>query len=338
MSVIKQIATYNGSAWTTDDIGANASNVSLSTNVAGQSNVQSALSKIVGTSALTASRAVVTGTGGVLTTSNVTSTQLGYLHGATSNIQTQINTLNTNLENINQSIDFDSWQYIGQDSTSAERDLNNYKTAGRYYFEFKAGGIANVPNNATSGWLQVFPGAPQRYNGGISDTGNFIFPYSVRQIWWRQGLDSSTGNQQSVDIFMRIYTNHDGNGDGIYTWGNWQRIIVSDSQTEVGLLLRKRYTNSSAINVPANSSITHTFGRGDSVEGWAPVTYGTIDIQTNGPTGAPTGLTFKGFGVSGYEYIIVNISNWTSSAKTIPVNNLVADIVMIRRDCFLSNF
>ena len=100
MSIIKQLATYDGSTWTTDDIGANASNVSLTTNVAGQTNVQSALSKIVGTSALTADRAVITGTGGVLSTSTVTNTELSYLSGATSNIQTQINTLNNNLQNI----------------------------------------------------------------------------------------------------------------------------------------------------------------------------------------------------------------------------------------------
>lgn len=100
MSIIKQLATYDGSAWTTDDIGANASNVSLTTNVAGQTNVQSALSKIVGTSALTADRAVITGTGGVLSTSTVTNTELSYLSGATSNIQTQINTLNNNLGDI----------------------------------------------------------------------------------------------------------------------------------------------------------------------------------------------------------------------------------------------
>ena len=40
---------------------------------------------------LTASRALVTGSGGAVTTSSVTSTELGYLSGVTSNIQTQLN-------------------------------------------------------------------------------------------------------------------------------------------------------------------------------------------------------------------------------------------------------
>ena len=99
MSVIKQISVYDGSSWNTNDIGAAASNVSLSTNAAGASNVQTALNNLVGTSKLTGSRAIITNASGVLNTSSVTSTQLGYLSGTTANLQTQINTLNTNLEN-----------------------------------------------------------------------------------------------------------------------------------------------------------------------------------------------------------------------------------------------
>lgn len=97
MSIIKQLATYDGSAWTKDDIGANASNVSLSSNIAGSNNVQGALSNLCGASKLAGSSAIVTNSSGVLTASSVTSTELGYLSGATSNIQTQINTLNNNL-------------------------------------------------------------------------------------------------------------------------------------------------------------------------------------------------------------------------------------------------
>lgn len=138
MSIIKQLATYDGSAWTTDDIGANASNVSLTTNVAGQTNVQSALSKIVGTSALTADRAVITGTGGVLSTSTVTNTELSYLSGTTSNIQTQIDTLNNNLNshfNLGQE-SLDGTAYNDQlniltdalDLSKSDNGISNYTT------------------------------------------------------------------------------------------------------------------------------------------------------------------------------------------------------------------
>ena len=102
MSIIKQLATYDGSAWTKDDIGANAGNVSFvtsagaSTTIAGSNNVQGALSNLCGASKLAGSSAIVTNSSGVLTASSVTSTELGYLSGVTSNLQGQIDTLNNN--------------------------------------------------------------------------------------------------------------------------------------------------------------------------------------------------------------------------------------------------
>ena len=48
---------------------------------------------------LTASRALVSNSSGQPSVSNVTSTELNYLDGVTSNIQNQINTLNSNLTN-----------------------------------------------------------------------------------------------------------------------------------------------------------------------------------------------------------------------------------------------
>ena len=93
MPIIKQLATYDGSAWTKDDIGANASNVSLSSNIAGSNNVQGALSNLCGASRLAGSSVIVTNSSGVLTASNVTDIELGYLSGVTSNLQNQIDNL-----------------------------------------------------------------------------------------------------------------------------------------------------------------------------------------------------------------------------------------------------
>lgn len=103
MAVIKQISVFDGSSWGTDDIGANAANIDFANSVgttasiAGSSNLYTGLSNILPASKLTASRALVTGSDQKLAASNVTATQLGYLSGASSSIQTQINTLNTNL-------------------------------------------------------------------------------------------------------------------------------------------------------------------------------------------------------------------------------------------------
>ena len=91
MSVIKQISVYNGSSWNTDDIGADASNVTLSSNIAGSTNLNTALSNILPASQLTASRVLISDANKKIVASDITSTQLGYLSGVTSNIQTQIN-------------------------------------------------------------------------------------------------------------------------------------------------------------------------------------------------------------------------------------------------------
>ena len=97
MSIIKQISVYDGSSWGINDIGANAGNIDLiasgsttTTNLAGSSNLFTALNNILPTSQLTASRALVTDANKKLAVSATTSTQLGYVHGVTSSIQTQI--------------------------------------------------------------------------------------------------------------------------------------------------------------------------------------------------------------------------------------------------------
>ena len=104
MSIIKQISVFDGSSWGINDIGANAGNIDLiapsstvTTNLVGSSNLFTALNNILPSAQLTASRALVTDANKKLAVSATTATQLGYVHGVTSDIQTQIDTLNTNL-------------------------------------------------------------------------------------------------------------------------------------------------------------------------------------------------------------------------------------------------
>ncbi len=210
MSIIKQLATYDGSAWTTDDIGANASNISLTTNVAGQTNVQSALSKIVGTSALTADRAVITGTGGVLSTSTVTNTELGYLSGVTSNIQTQINTLNNNLEQVNNNLTLHfpinetgkntSVHILRDDIDLTETDNNIEDTAYTGY------SIVDVNQNIL-GCFQTIT-----YPTGENDVQIYARNYTsngevTRQPAIRLTTDKNNGANLSVRYFDNIYVN-----------------------------------------------------------------------------------------------------------------------------------
>ena len=78
-----------------------ANSVAFTANVEARrtANIAGAISSVL-TSDLTASRALVSGSGGKIEVSAVTSTELGHLDGVTSAVQTQINTLQTNVNTV----------------------------------------------------------------------------------------------------------------------------------------------------------------------------------------------------------------------------------------------
>ena len=104
MSVIKQISIFNGSNWDTPaDIGANAENIDFTYTTGSQQGNTAALSSILPAQALTASRVLVTDSNGKLSSSSISSGILNTaLSGASTvnSLQSQINTLNTNLKDI----------------------------------------------------------------------------------------------------------------------------------------------------------------------------------------------------------------------------------------------
>ena len=69
-----------------------------------QASITGAATTITGSN-LTASRALISNSSGKVAVSAVTSTELGYLDGVTSNVQTQINTINTTIGNISSLLD-----------------------------------------------------------------------------------------------------------------------------------------------------------------------------------------------------------------------------------------
>lgn len=98
MAVIRQISVYDGNSWNTNDIGANAINIKLtnsagtsSSTIAGATTLQDALNNILPTTKVTANRVLVSDASQKISSSDITSDQLGYLNGVTSNIQDQIN-------------------------------------------------------------------------------------------------------------------------------------------------------------------------------------------------------------------------------------------------------
>lgn len=164
MSVIKQISIFNGSNWDTPaDIGANAENIDFTYTTGSQQGNTAALSSILPAQALTASRVLVTDSNGKLSSSSISSGILNTaLSGASTitSLQSQINTLNTNL-NIH---------YI----SSGNVDINTYQTTGKYYFGGEAS-LTNAPNGAVNGWLIVL-----QWMG------------SIKQLWFRYGSLPST--------------------------------------------------------------------------------------------------------------------------------------------------
>ena len=399
MSIIKQLATYDGSTWTTDDIGANASNVSLTTDVAGQNNVQSALNHLCGTSVLTGSRMVVTNTGGVLTTSTptperalvsaattgiptasvVTSTELGYLSGVTSNIQTQIDTLNNNLltiydtgeydldnftqnkhywiffeaecvlthlpsyqnssrgwleilpseNNVSSSSNFIKqiwhtyngskyyrfkspleewtlWQssdYRFISNTIANRDLNDFTTPGKYYFEFKNGqSILNAPFSAYNGWLEVLP--------------TFGGEAGVKQIWHRLGSQSTVGGEEGYgQEAVRLYIPTQGTTSA--HWTTWKKLLVIDEDkkpfkyvtiTDLSLSVTANGTSGLFIDSTNNKNIFNTKYKQN---GYTP--FALYQISWTGGAGNVYLQTYKINTGSFYLYI----GNRASSAQSL---------------------
>jgi len=73
-TTIKQISVYNGSAWETANIGVDASNVTLSSNIASNKNLQTALNNILPASQLSANKVLISGSDKKITSSSVTNT------------------------------------------------------------------------------------------------------------------------------------------------------------------------------------------------------------------------------------------------------------------------
>ena len=93
---------------------------------------------------------------------------------------------------------YDATKVYGEQTniTSGTHDLNDYKTAGLYYFSTGAT-LSNQPNSAVNGWLTVY----------ADGSGN------VKQVWQRHGSNPTTFR----DFYMRLYT--------AGAWGSWARIL-----------------------------------------------------------------------------------------------------------------
>ena len=198
MSVIKQISIFNGSNWDTPaDIGANAGNIDIATsagsttNIAGSSNLYTGLTNILPASRLTANTALISGPDQKITSSSVTSAQLEYLSGTTTNIQTALNTLNTNFTNID-NINF-KVQIIPNSGS-----FNSPDGTGVWYMQ----GVTNQsPIYPIAGWGLLFQ----------MRTPKSLHPTSTGAVY-TQTFISTGGN-----LYTRSFVNN--------SWTDWARLI-----------------------------------------------------------------------------------------------------------------
>lgn len=156
----------------------------------------------IASSNLTASRALVSNSSGKVAVSAVTSTELGYLDGVTSNVQTQLNT-KVNCTNV----------------TTA--DLNTLTTSGFYQL---SGTNDNMPSGCAWGQLLTMHG------GGDTIT-QIIGSYSTGKLYTRGGNPTGVG------------------GDG--TWTAWQELAT---QTTINTLITRIAALEAAIGFSTNES------------------------------------------------------------------------------------
>ncbi len=226
MSVIKQISVFNGSSWDTDSIGANAGNIDLlsadgttASTVAGSTNLLTGLTNILPSSQLTASRALVSDGNGKISVSSVTSTQLGYLSGTTSNIQTQINTLDTNLNTIWGNFNYHVLASNSYKATStAYQNVNcnltvpvGYVAIARYNAEYASGaplGMAVTINSTASPTAgnMIYKQEVTSNTEAHGYTPLLVLTAGTYRFWVKRGTVPGSANSHQIEGFMMVRT------------------------------------------------------------------------------------------------------------------------------------
>jgi len=134
---------------------------------------------IVEEAAITASRALASDTNGLPTASVTTATELGYVSGVTSSIQTQINNLQPQAPTVN------AWVYVSDLGSDVTGDGTYNKP-----FATTAAALAIITDASTSKRYGV------HIRGTISETNIYIKPYVwyYGDTWGNARLSASSGN------------------------------------------------------------------------------------------------------------------------------------------------
>ena len=188
-------------------------------------------------------------------------------------------------------------------NTIANRNLNNFTTPGKYYFEYKNGqSILNSPFNAYNGWLEVLP--------------TFEDNVGVKQIWHRLGSQSTVGGEEGYgQEAVRLYIPTQGTTSA--HWTTWKKLLVIDEDkkpfkyvtiTDLSLSVIANGSSGLYIDSTHNPSIFNTKYKQD---GYAP--FALFYINWQGGAGNVYLQTYKINTDSFYVYI----GNRSSSVQSL---------------------
>lgn len=176
----------------------------------GQQTITGAASTIVSDN-LTVSRAVVSNASGKVAVSDVTSTELGYLDGVTSNIQTQLNGKQTTVTGAASTVvsnNLTGNKVLVSDSTGKITASNLSASSAQYYLSGAMGSPFQDQLNSIANYLNY----QVHYNHGCLDPQNYPKPSNVLE-WEPYGysFDLESGTWTTVN-----YCPLDGWGAGTY--------------------------------------------------------------------------------------------------------------------------
>ena len=164
------------------------------------------------TANLTGNRALVSNSDGKVAVAETTATEMGYLHGVTSGVQGQINSLNSNLANFQHGVDALYNQIVSLGVTPSGKTLDAVKNS-----------ISTVSNNSyNTGYAN---GKTEGYNNGYSagQTAGYNSGYSAGKadgtVTSVQGVGSANQTISTTAGELYICTGLGNNVNGNIEWG-----------------------------------------------------------------------------------------------------------------------
>lgn len=247
--MIKQISTYNGSSWSTYDIGLNASNIKLTNNIYGVSSstgtVQDVMSSWLPSSTIPNGQLIGTDNNGKLTGVNIGFTELGYIQGCSSSIETILISLkNTfqDFENINlidKIYPIDSI-YVAYNNTDPSTLFGGTwqvmsRTDNKPFYLLGSGGTLYSGDTGGTNSLTLTTNNLPQVTGSFEIRG-FRTTSTNATIWSGSGLFTTTGNVAQSSAVNNYYKTSVSNPYRTYTFTIGSSTPIEIDPVNVGVV------------------------------------------------------------------------------------------------------